>query len=104
MSKSIFREIHQGDDVSDIIVRCMASVFGVAVVVMLLLAGWAMYQNRTESGAETYRRELIQREADQEWRKAERNLRKKHGSPGVIYEPGREPYYIDKNGRKCRYI
>lgn len=59
----------------------------------------------------------IQRRQDEYFKKLEyeqslpasqrawKRLHRKHGQPGVvIYEPGETPYYIDKSGRKCRFI
>lgn len=37
--------------------------------------------------------------------RAWKRLHRKHGNPGVvIYEMGKEPWYVDAKGRKCRFI
>ena len=37
--------------------------------------------------------------------RAWKRLHRKHGEPGaVIYEPGKEPYYVNAAGQKCRFI
>lgn len=40
-----------------------------------------------------------------EGRRAWKRLERKHGRPGaVIYEPGKDPYYVNAAGQKCRFI
>jgi hypothetical protein len=104
--KSIFRDINEGEDVSDIVKKLIVVIVVGAAVIILLIAGWALYRSVPKATAiEVYGQELTQREADPAWRKEQRRLRKKHGADQVpIYEPGRTPYYKCNNGQKCRYI
>jgi hypothetical protein len=38
-------------------------------------------------------------------KRAWKRLWRKHGRPGaVVYEPGKTPYYTNKEGRKCRFV
>ncbi len=38
-------------------------------------------------------------------KRAWKRLYKQHGQPGaVIYEPGKEPYYVNAAGQKCWFI
>jgi len=38
-------------------------------------------------------------------KRAWKRLIHKHGQPGaVIYEPGKTPWYVNRDGQKCRFI
>jgi hypothetical protein len=43
MKKSIFRPIQEGEDVTDILVRCIIAIAIIGVTWVFLCAGWAIY-------------------------------------------------------------
>ena len=86
-------------------------------MVIILLALFAMlggltwvYMTAPDTVAiqRDYQQYIRQIQAEQDTPAAQRawkRLRKQHGYPGaVIYEPGKTPYYIGKDGQKCQFI
>jgi hypothetical protein len=106
MKQGMFREIHEGEDVSDIVKKALIFFALAVVVTFLLISGWTLMQTTTDNTVENYREELIQREADPAWQAEEKRLKKKHGDQVPIYEPGKTPYYrCGHDGKeKCKYL
>jgi len=105
--KSIFREIHDDDDVSDIVKKCIVALVVGAAVIILLVADWGMYKSTpVQALAVADLQHLIQKEADPVWQAEERRLRKKHRDRVIIYEPGQVPYYYCGPGKKnkCKFM
>jgi hypothetical protein len=107
-SKSILREIHDGEDVSDVIVKFFLW-FGIigALLIIVIALGVIRQQPDPDDRLKTYSSQLLQQKADPDWQRERERLRKKHGYPGaVIYEPGRHPYYRCGADRreKCKFI
>lgn len=97
--------VSESEDDGMILIRYFIGLAIAAAVIMLLVAGWAMYKSAQPVDDQEYREALIRYEADPAWRAEWKRLQKKHGNPGVvIYEPGREPYYINAQGRNCRFM
>jgi hypothetical protein len=107
-SKNIFREIHQDEDCTDIVIRCMICVAIGGAVIILLISGWSMMQSAVIQEAENarYQKELRQMEADPVWQAEQRCLKKKHGDYIVTYKPGQVPFYhCGPDGKaKCKYL
>ena len=108
MKKSLTREIHDGENCTDIVVKCGLFIGGAFLVAVLLIVGWTMMNQVREAdvASERYQKELTQREADPAWQKEKLRLRRQHGDHVIIYEPGKIPYYrCGQYGKdKCKYF
>ena len=78
-----------------------------ALLLTFAIMGIASYSAITNAVIEDLRREDDQyfKAIDAKTRTAQwRQLHKKHGYPTVVYERGKEPYYVNKSGRRCRFV
>lgn len=101
-NKSILRPIKDGDDCTDIIVKTLVVMACAGVIGIMLVAFITMFTFPEPDPAEVAWRthmRLMQEDAARE-----KQLRKKHGDQVIIYEKDRAPYYINKDGQKCRYM
>ena len=102
-NKSIFREIKDGDDVSDIVFKIFIILSIFVVFVATIVAIYTANQTPPNQAA-VYQKELVQREADPTWRAEQKRLQKKYGNGRtIIYTPD-EVYFYDDHGRKCQFI
>lgn len=44
MKNGLFREIHEGDDCTDIVIRCIVFVALAGAAIIILSAGWSIIQ------------------------------------------------------------
>ncbi len=103
-NKSIFREIKDGDDVSDIVFKTIIVLSILVVIAAIISAISTVNQAPVVSLATKYQKTLVQREADPIWRAEQKRLHKKHGNGRtIIYTPD-EVYFYDDHGRKRRFI
>jgi hypothetical protein len=83
----------------DTIIDILAPLALALIIIFLLFIGWCMMvkTTNTEHNKSAYIPCYTEAEYDR--------LSKKHGNPGVIIEePGKVPYYYNKEGKKCKLI
>lgn len=99
-------QIEEPDEVTGMLGRILIGGVIFATVCIMLISGAAMYRDTMERcSRDTFSEDLIRKQADPAWRAEQKRLHKKHGRPNaVIYEPGRQPYYINERGQRCRFI
>jgi len=102
----IFREIKDGEDVSDIVRHFLIWVAAISIFVAFVI--WLVaYPHALDNPAAAFLAQLERQAATPEGKKEWQRLIKKHGRQSVIvYEPGQAPYYkCGKNGKeKCKFI
>lgn len=75
----------------------------VAAVAWLSMTSPAATEIQRQQDA--YFKKIQQDESIPAAERAWKRLHRSHGEPGtVIYEPGKEPWYVNAAGQKCRFI
>lgn len=101
MKKRYLREIHDGDDCTDIgwiIVEILGLLAIIGAIVIMTSANWTLVTKAVDPAPAVIHR------ADPEWEVEQRRLHRKHGEGYVIvYEADQPPYYINDRGEKCRF-
>lgn len=106
MSKDIFREIEDGEDCTDILVKVIIALALAGAIFVLLIAGVSMYDDATRvDPVSVYGNQIRQYEADPQWVAEQKRLALKHGPDRpIFYEPDHTPWYWcgPDNNQKCR--
>lgn len=102
--KSMFRPIKDGDDCTDIIVKTLIVMACTGVIGIMLVAFITMFTLPDPDPAEVAWRTYMRLMQEDRQREEQDRLQKKHGDQVIIYEKDRAPYYINKDGKKCRYM
>ncbi len=77
----------------------------IVIIGIMVLLATALAPARPDPAVREWEHKMKQREADTAWEAEQDRLHRKHGLDRlIIYEPNREPYYIDEKGRRCRFI
>ena len=101
MKNRYLREIHDGDDCTDIgwiIVEILGLLAIIGAIIIMTSANWTLVTDTAEPTLAVIRQE------DPEWEAEQRRLHRKHGEGYVIvYEAGQPPHYINDRGEKCRF-
>lgn len=102
--KTLFNPIEDDEDVTEIIVKFFTWVSVSAAFVIVAIAFWSIIKSEQPNQTAAFTAQMNQQSADEQWRKEHRRLQKKHGYPHVVFEPGKTPYFYDKDGKKCKFI
>lgn len=80
-----------------------------ALIIMIALVSWLSMTSPEAVEIQRRQQEYLKK-LDQEYnttagQRAWKRLHRKHGHPDkVVYELGKTPWYINKDGKKCRFI
>lgn len=92
-------------DLSGIIMIYLAVFTSICAGVMFYCSVTSPEAKLIERQQQQYFEQLQKENEGSAAERAWKRLHRKHGQPGaVIYEPGKTPWYTDRQGRKCKFI